>query len=217
MHIYVLFSVYTYIHTLRSFRGNNTDAKGHVDVKVIWFAPRSEPPIPRAQARGYEDPMAWKKTTKLHWKIALSVFTGAPWIYSCKRWWCLHASLSVCKCFITSSPHATAAVFSALWIYSCKRWCAALRVCLCTENVESSQNIRRSDRLSWQLQQRHRAQTTRLEASLWQHTCSELCQENWRDPRSAQDGGVSFHIPTACRLWKPMPSESGRRFHGSYR
>lgn len=58
MHIYVLFSVYTYIHTLRSFRGNNTDAKGHVDVKVIWFAPRSEPPIPRAQARGYEDPMA---------------------------------------------------------------------------------------------------------------------------------------------------------------
>jgi len=44
--------------SLRSFRGNNTDAKGHVDVKVIWFAPRSEPPIPRAQARGYEDPMA---------------------------------------------------------------------------------------------------------------------------------------------------------------
>jgi len=41
--------------SLRSFSGNNTDARGHVDVKVIWFAPPSQPSDHHAHKRGRGD------------------------------------------------------------------------------------------------------------------------------------------------------------------
>ena len=41
--------------SLRSFKGNNVDARGHVDVKVIWFAPPSQPSDHHAQKRGRGD------------------------------------------------------------------------------------------------------------------------------------------------------------------